>query len=81
MVNNMERLIGSEYLEAEKDFMDHEIRPQFTDVETEAESRHMTRSKSHSLRVTRVELNTRLLTLSPWLGYSGLIHSLIQETF
>lgn len=77
----MERLIGSEYLEAGKDFMDHEIRLQFTNVETEIQSRYMTYSKSHSLRATRIELNKRLLTLSPQLGYNGLIHSLIQETF
>lgn len=77
----MERLIGSEYLEAGKDFMDHEIRLQFTNVETEVQSRYMTYSQSHSLRATRIELNTRLLTLSPQLGYNGLIHSLIQETF
>lgn len=81
LCNNMERLIGSEYLGAGKDFMDHEIRPQFTDVETEVQGRYMTCSKSHSLKATRIDLNTRLLTLSPQLGYNGLIHSLIQETF
>ena len=53
MVNNMERLIGSECLGTGKDFMDHEIRPQFTDVETETQSRYMTCSKSCNLRATK----------------------------
>lgn len=69
MFNNMKRLIGSEYLEVEKNFKDHEIRTHFTDVEMEAQGRYMTCSKSHSLKAARLELNTGLLTLSPCSDY------------
>lgn len=57
MVNNMERLMGSEYLEARNDFKDHEIRSYFTDVGMEAQTIYPICFKSHSLRIARLDLN------------------------
>ena len=62
MINSMERLIGSECPETEKNVKYHEIRPYFTDVERKAQHWYMTRSKSHSLWAIKLKLNTGLLT-------------------